>query len=145
MVEVGGNGRIWLLSGEHSSYALRLNRHDELLHLHWGPRLTLADAEALAAEPPPRFRSFESRLDGREEYPVEGGPRFVRPALAVRAADGDGGRGSEWEFRGAETDDEVLRLTFHDPVHRLGVTLHYRMRAGADVLERWATAVHEGG
>lgn len=148
MVEVGGNGRIWLLSGPESSYALRLTRHDELLHLHWGPRLTLADAEALAAEKLPRTRSFESRLDGREEYPVEGGARFVRPALSVRAvagASGPGSRGSEWEFRGAETAGDELRLAFHDPVHRLAVTLHYRMRAGADVLERWATAVHEGG
>ncbi|WP_369218586.1 hypothetical protein, partial [Streptomyces flavofungini] len=49
-------------------YALRLTARDELLHLYWGPRVTLRDAEALAAGPPPPARGFESPLDGREEY-----------------------------------------------------------------------------
>lgn len=145
MVEVGGNGRVWVLSGPGSSYALRLTEHDELLHLYWGPRITLADAEALAGERPPRGRPFDAPLDGREEYPLEGGPRFVRPALSVRAVGGEAGRGTEWAFEGAGTEGDTLRLSFHDPVHRLDVALHYRMRAGTDVLERWAVAGHAGG
>ena len=84
MVEIGGDRRTWLLSGPTSSYALRLTDKDELLHLHWGPRIALEDAEALAARPGPQGRAFESPLDGHEDYPVEGGPRFVRPALSVR-------------------------------------------------------------
>ncbi|MDJ0346025.1 alpha-galactosidase [Streptomyces sp. H10-C2] len=139
MIETGGTGRLWLISGPGSSYAMRLTDRDELLHLHWGARIRLDDAEALAAEPLPDERPFESALDGHEEYPVEGGPRFVRPALSVRD---DTARGTEWCFEEAETADDELRLHFHDSVHHLDLTLHYRMREGCDVVERWTTASH---
>ncbi|MDG4859782.1 alpha-galactosidase [Streptomyces sp. T-3] len=140
MIEVGGDGRTWVLSGPTSSYALHLGARDELLHLHWGPRIALGDAEALAAEPGPPVRGFESALDGREEYPVEGGPRFVRPALSVRTPEV---RGTEWQFAAAATAGDELRLRFEDAVHRLGVTLVYRMCG--DVLERSAVLEHLGG
>ncbi|MEU3464824.1 alpha-galactosidase [Streptomyces sp. NPDC006733] len=139
MIETGGGGRLWLISGPGTSYAVHLTERDELLHLHWGARIRLADAEALAAEPLPGGSSFESALDGREEYPVEGGPRFVRPALSVRDATA---RGTEWCFEEAETAGDELRLHFHDSVHHLDLTLHYRIREGSDVVERWATATH---
>ena len=92
MADISEDGRTWLLSGPTSGYAPHLTAAHELVHLHWGPRITLADAETLAARPLPGYRPFESPLDGREEYPVEGGPRFVRPALSVRTA---GRRGPE--------------------------------------------------
>ncbi|MGW1025752.1 alpha-galactosidase [Streptomyces sp. NPDC002577] len=139
MIEIGGDGRTWLLSGPGSSYALRLTDRDELLHLHWGPRITLADAEALAAEPPAPYRPFESPLDGHEEYPVEGGPRFARPALSVRT---DEVRGTEWRYRNAAADDDELQLHFFDEVHHLQLTLRYRMRG--DVVERDAILIHQG-
>ncbi|MDX6310760.1 MAG: alpha-galactosidase, partial [Streptomyces sp.] len=147
MIDVGGDGRVWLLSGTGSSYALRLTERDELLHLHWGPRITLADAEALAAEPLPGYRGFESLLDGREEYPVEGGPRFVRPALTART---EAVRGTEWIFEEYEVHEgeaggDELRLHFHDAVHHVDIALHYRLRTGTDVIERWATVSHGGG
>ncbi|MEW2161776.1 alpha-galactosidase [Streptomyces sp. NPDC007084] len=137
MIEIGAAGRTWLLTGPTSGYALHLTERDELLHLHWGPRITLADAEALAARPAPPYRPFESPLDGREEYPVEGGPRFVRPALCVRTAER---RGTEWRFEDATVQDDELRLRFRDA--GLGITLHYRPRG--DVLERRVTLVNDG-
>jgi alpha-galactosidase len=184
MIETGGSGRLWLLSGPGSGYALRLTERDELLHLHWGTRIALADAEALAADPLPVERPFESPLDGHEEYPLEGGPRFARPALSVRrqAAEphgvrlqapfsphgqganrpvGEGGeglradgaadaeRGTEWCFEEHEIAEdpsgEELRLHFHDPLHHLDLTLHYRLRPDCDVIERWITAGHPPG
>ncbi|WP_329126016.1 alpha-galactosidase [Streptomyces sp. NBC_01465] len=141
MIEFGDNGRTWVLSGAGVSYALHLTEHDELLHLHWGPRISLADAEELAAEPPPRASGFESPLDGREEYPVEGGARFVRPALSVRTAQV---RGTEWRFADSSVDGDELRLRFVDGVHGLGITLHYRVRDDFDVIERWVTVAHQG-
>ncbi len=137
MTDIAEDGRTWLLSGPSSSYALRLTDADELLHLHWGPRIALADAEALAERPPPGHWPFESPLDGREEYPVEGGPRFVRPALSVRTEDR---RGTEWRFVSYAAAGDELRLRFDDD--GVGVTLHYRMRG--DVVERWVT-VENGG
>ncbi|WP_030936173.1 alpha-galactosidase [Streptomyces sp. NRRL S-646] len=137
MLEIADNGRTWLLSGPASSYAVHLTEDDELLHLHWGPRIALADAEALAVRPLPDYWPFESPLDGREEYPVEGGPRFVRPALSVRS---DERRGTEWRFETYEVDGDHLRLAFRDG--GLAITLHYRMRH--DVVERWVTLDNEG-
>ncbi|WP_409468211.1 alpha-galactosidase [Streptomyces sp. HC307] len=137
MLEIAENGRTWLLSGPTSSYAVHLTDDDELLHLHWGPRIALADAEALAVRPLPDYWPFESPLDGREEYPVEGGPRFVRPALSVRT---DERRGTEWRFEAHETVDQELRLRFRDA--GLAITLHYRMRD--DVVERWVTLHNDG-
>ncbi|MFE2825723.1 alpha-galactosidase [Streptomyces sp. NPDC059271] len=137
MIEIGADGRTWLLSGTSSGYALHLTERDELLHLHWGPRITLADAEALAARPAPPYRPFDSPLDGREEYPVEGGPRFVRPALSVRT---DERRGTEWRFEDAATEGDELRLRFSDA--GLGITLHYRLRG--DVVERRVTLANDG-
>ncbi|WP_449350484.1 alpha-galactosidase [Streptomyces shaanxiensis] len=132
MLEIAENGRTWILSGPASSYALHLTAEDELLHLHWGPRIALADAEALAVRPLPDYWPFESPLDGREEYPVEGGPRFTRPALSVRT---DERRGTEWTFEAHDAESDELRLRFRDG--GLVITLHYRMRH--DVLERWVT------
>ncbi|NUR60418.1 MAG: alpha-galactosidase, partial [Catenulispora sp.] len=140
MLEIADNGRTWLLSGPASGYAVHLTEDDELLHLHWGPKITLADAEALAVRPLPDYWPFESPLDGREEYPVEGGPRFVRPALSVRT---DERRGTEWRFEGHDTEpgaDGGLRLRFRDG--GLTITLHYRMRH--DVVERWVSLANEG-
>jgi len=137
MLETAENGRTWVLSGPTSSYALHLTERGELLHLHWGPAIALADAEALAAVPLPPGSSFESALDGREEYPVEGGPRFTRPALSVRTP---ARRGTEWAFEAYEAEGGELRLTFRDG--GLTVTLHYRMRG--DVVERWAVLGNDG-
>ncbi|MER5547389.1 alpha-galactosidase [Streptomyces sp. NPDC002589] len=137
MVDIAEDGRTWLLSGPTSSYALHLTDADELLHLHWGPRIALADAQALAEDPLPGYWPFESPLDGREEYPVEGGPRFVRPALSVRTEER---RGTEWSFQAYETEGDELRLRFVDD--GLAVILHYRMRG--DVVERWVTVANGG-
>ncbi|MFF4234081.1 alpha-galactosidase [Streptomyces sp. NPDC001820] len=141
MIESVGNGRTWVLSGPMSSYALHLSDDDELLHLHWGPRISGADAEALADRVLPPYWPFESRLDGHEEYPVEGGPRFVRPALSVRTPQV---RGTQWSFAGHAMDGDELRLRFTDAVHGLGLTLHHRMRDDADIIERWVTVAHDG-
>ncbi|MDX2777547.1 alpha-galactosidase [Streptomyces caniscabiei] len=137
MLEIGADGRTWILTGPRSSYALRLTESDELLHLHWGPRIALADAEELAVRQQLPYWPFEAPVDGHEEYPVEGGPRFTRPALSVRT---DERRGTEWTFREYEADGDELRLRFTDD--GLGITLHYRMRD--DVVERWVTLVNEG-
>lgn len=137
MLEIAENGRTWVLSGPTSSYAVHLTEDDELLHLHWGPVIALADAEELAARPLPGGSSFESPLDGREEYPVEGGPRFARPALSVRTPER---RGTEWTFERYDAEGDELRLRFRDT--GLAITLHYRTRG--DVVERWTTLDNDG-
>ena len=139
-IETGESGRFWLLSGARSSYAIGLTPDDGLLNLHWGPRISLADAAALAAEPVPTAHAFEGATDGYEEYPAEGGLRFARPALSVRGRTGDTViRGTELKFLGDEAAADELHLRFVDSLLSLDVTLHYRVRAEVDLIERWVT------
>ena len=140
-IETGKTGRFWLLSGARSSYAIGLTSDDGLLNLHWGPLISLADAAVLADEPVPRAHAFEGAAEGFEEYPVEGGLRFARPALAVRGKTPAAVvRGTEWEFAGYEVEpDSELHLRFVDALLSLEITLHYRLRAEFDLVERWVT------
>jgi len=144
-IETGKSGRFWLLSGARSSYAIGLTPDDGLLNLHWGPRITLEDAAVLAEEPVPRAHAFEGAADGYEEYPVEGGLRFVRPALSVRGRTAQAViRGTEREFAGYEVEaDSELHLRFVDALLSLEITLHYRLRADLDLVERWVTVACE--
>lgn len=149
MIETGGSGRLWLLSGPGSSYALHLTERDELLHLHWGRRIALGDAEALAAEPPSAQRPFGPAPDPRAEFPVAGAAGPLPAALAVRSRPAGG---AEWCFEEYEVagpagggNGQELRLHFHDSRHHLDLTLHYRMRRGSDVVERWTTTARVGG
>jgi alpha-galactosidase len=141
-IETGGSGRYWLLSGARSSYAIGLTPDDGLVNLHWGARISLADAAELAKEPEPQVRAFEGATDGYEEYPSEGGLRFARPALAVRGRTGDTVvRGTEWTFAGQQVSAaaDELHLRFVDALLSLEITLHYRVRGEFDLLERWVT------
>ncbi|MFI0899128.1 alpha-galactosidase [Streptomyces sp. NPDC020983] len=149
MIETGGSGRLWLLSGPDSSYALHLTERDELLHLHWGRRIALGDAEALAAEQPCGQRSFGPPSGPRAEFPAGCAAGAPPAALAVRSRHAGG---AEWCFEeyeiAAEPDPaagQELRLHFHDSRHHLDLTLHYRMRRGSDVVERWTTTTRVAG
>ena len=132
----------WVLSGPTSSYALLVTDRDELLHLHWGPRIGLgrrrgarrpARCRTTGASSP---RSTGTRSTRSRAAPASSAPpcpcarRAARHRVGLRAP------------TSAEDGDE-LRLGFADrPASR--ITLHYRMRDDADVIERWVTLAHAG-
>ncbi|GIL31946.1 alpha-galactosidase [Actinocatenispora comari] len=149
--------RVWLLRTPGTAYAVacppevtvhRQQLPDVLLHVYWGAPVTLADAVQIAAVQRSRWsrRGFESPLDGAEEYPVAGGLRFARPALAARFA-GDV-RSVEWRLTGSSATHDAgvheLTLEFTDAYFPLTVAVHYRIQAGTDVIERWVTATNTG-
>jgi alpha-galactosidase len=136
----------FLLRTPSTAYAFRLAVDGLPAHLHWGRPLTLDQAAAL----PPPGHDYRSGFDGLgrpEEYVVEGGPRFGMAGLQVRFADGT--RAVEPTFVGhavdADGDGIALTLTYVDGHYPLALDLHYRVHAGCDVLERWATVRHTGG
>ncbi|OIV35798.1 alpha-galactosidase [Mangrovactinospora gilvigrisea] len=134
--------RLWLLSGPRTSYLIALREHDILVNLYWGPRISLADAAEISdGHLAGGASSFGAAGDGREEYPVDGGPRFAQPALAVQRGTV---RGIEWTHRGASAEGTGLRLDFHDAGHALDIALHYRLRPGHDILERWTELTYHG-
>ena len=156
-IEHDDEARVWLLRTPGTAYAVscppEVTVHnqqipDTLLHVYWGAPVTLADAVRVAEVRRARWskRGFESPLDGWEEYPVAGGLRFARPALAARFA-GDV-RSVEWRLAGTSMTHDAgaheLTLEFADRYFPLTVTVHYRIRSGSDVIERWVTAANTG-
>ncbi|HEX6447009.1 MAG TPA: alpha-galactosidase [Streptosporangiales bacterium] len=141
---------LFLLSTMRTSHAVRVmsttEADDALVGTYTGPLVDLAAAADIAALDVPEGRGFESALDGREEYPVAGGVRFGRPALAVRYPDGV--RSVEWRFTGHRVSDDdgahTLELDFADTVYPLRVTLAYRVHDDGDVVERWASVTNAG-
>jgi alpha-galactosidase len=139
MAEISFAHRTWVLTGESSTYALRLNEDDVPTHVHWGPKLTSAEVHELGVETLPWWDGFNDPNEGLDELAADGGTRYWTPALQVRFADGT--RGLEWRYSDHEIvhDDRAvhLRLEFADRHHPLRITLHYRLPHGTDVVERW--------
>ncbi|MGS2644519.1 alpha-galactosidase [Streptosporangium sp. LJ11] len=129
--------RLWLLRTPGSSYALALDADDCPRHLHWGPSLT---AEQVPAVPPALRRDASSfTLGGYGELE---GPGFGAPSLRVIYA--DHGEGVEWRYLDHSIDEGHLSIRFADRHHPLEITLHYRVHADSDVIERWTTLRHTG-
>ncbi|WTX37181.1 alpha-galactosidase [Streptomyces sp. NBC_00658] len=142
MISFAPDSGVYLLATPNTSYALRVDETGTPCHLAWGPRLTLAEAEALVAPEAPAASSFEGISPFREELPVDGGTRYGPPSLQVRFADGS--RAFEWQPTGRRVSDDKLELGFRDRNYPLDVTLHYRVHADTDVIERW-TVVRNAG
>lgn len=140
-VEFAAAHRLWLLTTQHSAYALRLADDDSPVHVYWGAPITLADAVALPVSTPHLISSFET-LPEPDELTVEGGPRFGPPSLAVRQPDGTGA--VEWTYLGHDVAEGHLAVHLVDRHYPLAVTLHYRVHDDSDVIERWTTVTNTG-
>ncbi|WP_030488566.1 alpha-galactosidase [Micromonospora chokoriensis] len=127
---------LWLLQGLTSAYAIRLSEEETVRHVHWGPTLSLAEAALLPERLSPAASSFEEAA-GQEELPVEGGARFGPPSMLVRFADGT--RAVQWRYDTHDINGGHLRIHLHDRHYPLRLTLHYRVHADSDVIERWTT------
>ncbi|MFE6956043.1 alpha-galactosidase [Streptomyces sp. NPDC057696] len=139
MISFAPRTGVWLLATPDTSYALRIDESGAPCHVAWGPRLTLEEAEELAAPRPSATSSFEGRPAVGDELPVDGGTRYGPPSLQVRFADGS--RVFEWEPTGHRMDESSpeageLVLEFRDRRYPLHVALHYRVHADTDVIER---------
>jgi len=128
--------RLWLLTTPNTAYALRLADDDTPQHVYWGPALDMDDVRALPVARHRLISSFES-LPDPDELTVAAGPRFGPPSLAVRYADGTAA--VEWTYEGYDVDGDHLAVRLADRDYPLSVTLHYRVHADSDVIERWTT------
>ncbi|WIX91732.1 alpha-galactosidase [Amycolatopsis sp. DG1A-15b] len=125
--------RTWVLTGNSSTYALRLDEDDVPAHVYWGPALSDAEVVELAGKTLPWWDGFNDPNEGLAELAADGGTRYWTPALQVRFADGT--RALEWRYEDHEITAGHLRLFFQDRHYPLRITLHYRLRGA--VLERW--------
>jgi len=132
----------WVLETAHTAYAFGLSPAGLLTHRYWGLRLPYPD-DYPPAPAPMNWASFNnpSHLTP-EEYPGTNDIKFVEPCLKVTFADGT--RDTVLRFDSAEIDGENLRIHLRDAFYPLGVTLHYRVHAERDLIERYAVLTNTG-
>lgn len=135
----------WVLETRTAAYALGLNRAGLLTNRYWGARLPHLD-DYPAAPNPGIWGSFNnpSQLTP-EEYPGYEDMKFVEPCLKLSFADGV--RDVVLRFSSADVQQALapeLRIDLRDTAYPLRLSLHYRVHAEYDLIERWVTAVNEG-
>ncbi|WP_410539829.1 glycoside hydrolase family 36 N-terminal domain-containing protein [Streptomyces sp. KL2] len=127
-----------------SCYVLRVDTAaGTVCHVRWGAPVPLADAAALPVWAD-HDDSFAGRLDGVEEYPIEGGARFGVPALQVRFADGSDPVEPRVEDCRIVAEGHVA-VSLRDRSRPLAWEPHYRTPPGTDMLERWTEITHTAG
>lgn len=135
----------WVLETRATGYALGLNRAGLLAHRYWGPRLAGPDDYPPAPDSP-GWASFNNPAQlTPEEFPGYEDMKFVEPCIL--AAFADGVRGTRLRFEAAELHDGAipeLHIHLRDAAYPLRVTLHYRVHADYDLIERRVTAENLG-
>ncbi|UNK70456.1 alpha-galactosidase [Microbacterium sp. H1-D42] len=134
----------WFLETENTLYAIGISGEGIPTQRYWGPRLPDADRSRIAVGM--RSRSLHSHgsrpSEVEEEVLVGGGSRWGVAGLNIVLPGAD--RAPEIAVESDEivhdptTGEATLRLTLRDSKGALAVTLCYRLRAGTDVIERWA-------
>lgn len=149
-IEIDPDQRLFVLSTNNSSYVVQVADVNDVSDVpicgYIGPATTADAARDIARLSRQARHSFASMIDGREELPLQGGSRFVTPALAAEFRDGV--RTVEWRFEEHRTTIEngthTLELRFRDRVKPLAVSLFYRVHDDAAVLERWTAITNLG-
>lgn len=130
----------WVLETRTTGYALGVNDAGRLSHRYWGVRLPYLEDYPLAANPA-GWASFNGPTHlTPEEYPAYGGISYIDPCLKVTFADGV--RDLVLQIDPAQQASfSQTELTIHlcDTYYPLLVTLHYRVHAEYDLIERWVT------
>jgi alpha-galactosidase len=134
----------WVLETRITGYALGLNQAGLLTHRYWCTRLPRSEDYPAAPHPSPWPFNSPAQLIP-EEYPGYEDIKFIDPCLKVTFADGV--RTVVLRFESAEQHDgdpPELRIHLRDTVYPLRLTLHYRVHAAYDLIERWVTAQNQG-
>ena len=135
----------WILETSSTAYALGINDAGLLVHSYWGKRL--ADLAAYPSPPNPvGWASFTNAAHlTPEEFPTYTGMKFTEPAMMVHFTDGV--RDFVPVFERGEIEDgatPVLHLHLRDVHYPLRLSLHYRVHAATDLIERWASLKNFG-
>ncbi|HEV2656376.1 MAG TPA: alpha-galactosidase, partial [Ktedonobacteraceae bacterium] len=135
----------WILETRQTGYALGLNSAGRLVHRYWGVRLPYAPDYPAAADPGP-WASFNAPTQrALEEYPAYAGASYVDPCLKATFADGV--RDVVLRLDAVEqgdTSQTELQIRLCDSYYPFFVTLHYRVHADYDLIERWVTITNAG-
>ncbi|MBA3947712.1 MAG: alpha-galactosidase [Herpetosiphonaceae bacterium] len=142
-IEVNEQG--WVLTTHRTAYAFGINQAGLLTHRYWGVRLPRLDDYPVAPSYAEKVSFYEPLTLTPEEYPPYGGARFVDPCLKVSFADGVRDVVLRFEsFDVREGDVPELLIHLRDTFYPFRVTLHYRVHAAYDLVERLVTVQNDG-
>lgn len=131
----------WVLATSNTLYAIAIGEDSLPVQRYWGQPLDEVDWAAMLDAPASRWRTSSSRpSETEDEVLVAGGLRWGAIGLHVELPDGRSDL--ELQVTGSsiakETDGTTLVIRLEDRFVPLEVRLFYRVRAGHDVVERWA-------
>ncbi len=126
------NLRAWVLTTQHTTYAMGLNELDELQTLYWGAKLG-GDHDLSPARLNAEHASFDSRETmSNLEYPGWGGRYYNEPALKVTLASGV--RDLVLKYAGYEIHGNTLEVRLKDIQYDLFVKLTYKVFPDHDII-----------
>lgn len=132
----------WVLETQNTAYALGLNPAGLLTHRYWGVRLPYPNDYP----PPPapfNWASFNNPAQlTPEEYPGYNDMKSIDPCLKITFP--GGARDVRLTFDSVTITDDTLQIHLRDAQYPLQVTLHYRIYASYDLIERWVTLTNTG-
>ena len=127
----------WILETTHTAYAFGLNSQGLLVHSYWGVKLPRAEDYPAPSESD-GWAAFSGAADILpEEFPAYGGNKYIEPCLKISFADGV--RDAVLVFVSSQVQDNELQIVLKDTHYPLLITLHYRVHAELDLIERFVT------
>lgn len=169
MIVIDKENRVFTLHTRGTSYQMKADRHNILLHTYYGPRISGGDLSYLirymdrgcAPNPPEAGGDRTYSLDTiPQEYSACGGGDFRLPSLELALPSGSRSaslRCAGWElrpgkyaleglpaFRGSEEDAETLVITLRDESAAVRVELYYGVYESCDLITRAVRVVNEG-
>ncbi|MGW3888708.1 alpha-galactosidase [Micromonospora chokoriensis] len=136
-------GQRWTLRGAHTEYTVTVPAHGRWLELvAWGPHGVSDGPSPVAYDGPVPFLTTGDAAP--IEYATDADRPFTGADLVIETSDGQRRVGFVHTGERVDADQRELAVDFADPVTGLRATVHYRVPAGTDVVQRWVELTNDG-
>ncbi|MGI5525251.1 alpha-galactosidase [Micromonospora sp. CA-259024] len=133
----------WTLRGAHTEYTVTVPAHGRWLELvAWGPHGVSDGPSPVAYDGPVPFLTTGDAAP--IEYATDADRPFTGADLVIETANGQRRVGFVHTDARVDADQRELAVDFADPVTGLRATVHYRVPAGTDVVQRWVELTNDG-
>ncbi|WFF02671.1 alpha-galactosidase [Micromonospora sp. WMMD964] len=136
-------GQRWTLRGAHTEYTVAVPAHGRWVELvAWGPHGVSDGPSPVAYDGPVPFLTPGDAAP--IEYATDADRPFSGSDLVVETSNGQRRVGFVHTAQRVDADQRELAVDFADPVTGLRATVHYRVPAGTDVVQRWVELTNDG-
>jgi alpha-galactosidase len=139
MIKHDASRNIWVLEGDHISYALGLSELGTINHIYFGEKLPQLTDYPIAGSIANFPYTLGSELS-EEEYMGWGKAKFSEPSLKVTFHDHV--RDVILTFIDFEIMDNILLFNLKDSYYALHVKLYYKIIADCDLIERYCEIIN---